>query len=173
VYSGELGGSRDILIVPSAGGSIRPLTADAWLDSRPDWSPDGTRIAFASNQPPGIGSIWVAPAEGGTALDLGLEQGTDPAWSPDGQYVAYSSRASGTGEIFVVSLDGGLSLQITDDPADDRWPSWSPDGRYIAFMSDRAGYPASGCWSIWVAPVFTAGVPEQRSSWSGIKALYR
>ncbi|MCP4231032.1 MAG: hypothetical protein GY771_12915 [bacterium] len=45
---------------------------------------------------------------------------------------------------------GDDAVQLTTDPADDRWPSWSPDGSTIAFSSDRLGdydiytIPASG-----------------------------
>ncbi|MRR29127.1 DUF5050 domain-containing protein [bacterium] len=42
-------------------------------------------------------------------------------------------------EIFVVNADGSNSVNITDDPAQEREPTWSPDGMRIAFMREKEG----------------------------------
>ncbi len=67
-----------------------------------------------------------------------------PALSPDGKWVAYSvstlNRAADKGftHIWMTSLDGKTSLQLTHGPKEsENTPRWSPDGRYLAFISGR------------------------------------
>ena len=55
--------------------------------------------------------------------------------------VAFTSERSGNAEIYIMNLDGGDEIRLTNNPAYDGWPSWSPDGSQIAFMSERSGNP--------------------------------
>ena len=67
------------------GGNPINLTNDPRSDADPAWSPDGTKIAFASNRD-GDGEIYVMDADGGNPTNLTNNSGDDiaPAWSPDG-----------------------------------------------------------------------------------------
>jgi Tol biopolymer transport system component len=74
--------------------SLTNATAGAMpvADGRPVWSPDGTKVAFASNDASGA-QIWVMDADGYHARQL-TDDGflnVMPTWSRDGRYVAYSS----------------------------------------------------------------------------------
>jgi hypothetical protein len=60
------------------------------------------------------------------------------AVSPDGRWIAYASYFPRQ-DLFVVSSDGGQPVQLTDDPAIDRFPTWDPNGERILFMSNRGG----------------------------------
>ena len=53
--------------------------------------------------------------------------------------VAFESDRGGDSEIWVVSDDGSLPRQLTDNPNADATPTWTPDGQSIVFASDRAG----------------------------------
>ncbi|MBP1678095.1 MAG: ptpA 3 [Bacteroidetes bacterium] len=70
---------------------------------------------------------------------------SDVALSPDGRLVAYTLTTSdldanrNSSDVWVVSVDGKRSWQVTDHPSNDRHPVWSPDGQTIAFESARAG----------------------------------
>jgi len=72
----------------------------------------------------------------------------DFAFSPDGKEICYTSNhdknpaASTNNDLWVVSINGGLTKNITaDNPASDSTPLYSPDGRYIAYRAQqRPGY---------------------------------
>ncbi len=70
----------------------------------------------------------------------------DPQVSPDGQWVAYvvstldSAKDRGSSDLYMVSWDGGRTLQLTFTPGDgESSPRWSPDNHYLAFTSSRGG----------------------------------
>jgi len=106
-----------------------------------DYSPDGRRIAFASNR---LGSreIWVADANGENPLQLTQFGGPVPGssvWSPTVPDIAFDGRPAGNADIFVVSSTGGPVRQLTKDASEDARPAWSRDGAFIYFSSNRSG----------------------------------
>lgn len=60
-----------------------------------------------------------------------------PSWSPDGRFIAFSRFAPNDADIFIMPVDGGDPVQLTNHPADDMRPRWSPDGRFLAFLTDE------------------------------------
>ncbi len=89
---------------------------------RPDWSPDGTQIAFgADDDSDGLISVLVINAASGQAQRL-IQDGNSPAWSPDGGRLIY--KPAGERQILFVADTGGSRLyQLT---ASD-YNAWSPD----------------------------------------------
>jgi len=65
----------------------------------------------------------------------------DATWTaaPRPSWIAFVSDRDGNEEIYVMPVDGGPALRLTDHPARDNQPAWSPDGTRIAFVSDRDG----------------------------------
>lgn len=90
-----------VWVVDAAGGAPSPLTQGPLRDTAPRWSPDGTRLAFLSEQPGRKkAQLWVMPADGGEPVRLtDLPDGAaSPAWSPDGTRLAFVSRVGGQPE---------------------------------------------------------------------------
>ena len=113
------------------------------MNSAPEFSPDGKRIAFMSNRS-GNWEIWVCDSDGSNPVQLTSFRGASvifPRWSPDGGRIAFDSDAEGDGEfhIWVTSANGGKPRRMTTDPANDGNPSWSRDGQWIYFDSHRTG----------------------------------
>jgi len=136
------------------GSGLHVIPNDVYVEY-PSASPDGTRIAFMSQQPDAHGNdpnydIFVMNVDGSGLKELTHTPGEDgfPSWSPDGTKIAFSttrddcsnSKAADcrtTGDIgpyetiWVMNADGSnqhrLSLQLG------MLVDWSPDGRYLVF----------------------------------------
>ncbi|MBA3438243.1 MAG: PD40 domain-containing protein, partial [Pyrinomonadaceae bacterium] len=126
----------------TAHGSANPvrLTNNTATDWQPSWSPDGTRIAFASNRD-GKFEIYVMNADGSRVQRLTYNTAEDsyPKWSHDNQRIVFQSMRDGRAEIYVMNADGSNQINITNNPADDTRPAWSPDDAKIVFASNRVG----------------------------------
>src|SRR5437868_6740643 len=84
--------------------------------------------------------FWVCDSDGSNPVqltDLSAQTGT-PRWSPYGHYLAFDSTKSGSGDIYVVSAQGGSVRRITAESSHEDVPSWSHDGKWIYFESDRS-----------------------------------
>jgi len=104
------------------------------------WSPDGTQIAFISNQS-GNFDAYVMPSTGGAArCVLAIKHPCwDVHWSPDGKWLAVTFESKGQDYgVYLVSMDGDESFPLADGngPLNAHNPSWSPDSAQLAFHSD-------------------------------------
>jgi Tol biopolymer transport system component len=128
-----------VFTMNSDGSSESQLTFEDSADSfNPAWSPNGTKIAFASTRD-GNREIYVMDPNGSNVVRLTTDSAVDeqPAWSPDGTKIAFVSDRDGNTEIYVMNADGSGQVNITNDAGADALPAWSPDGTKIAFQSDR------------------------------------
>ena len=114
----------------------------------PQWSPDGTRIAFSATPSPraddGFRSdVYVVDVASGATRKLVENEGPDgsPRWSPDGRFLTISTRPLGRGAIglsrlAIVPAEGGTPRLLA--PAFDYSAgnvTWSPDGRTLWFTA--------------------------------------
>ncbi|MCC6391518.1 MAG: PD40 domain-containing protein [Bryobacterales bacterium] len=123
--------------------AARPFITSTRNELSPEFSPDGKRIAFASDRS-GSYEVWVSNLDGSGLEKLTSMQApiTGPArWSPDGKWIVFGSNAAGQFELYVVAANGGGLRRLTHHPASDKAASWSHDGRWIYFTSDRTGQP--------------------------------
>jgi TolB protein len=139
------------------GGGEKRLTRDPAFDGNPTWSPDGSRIAFASNRL-GPTYVHVMGADGSNPHAVGPPYSTTPDWSPDGSLIAIAAPSG----LAVMRPDGTGFRSLTHHLDNDLYPSWSPDGRRLAYESDR-----DGTYEIWTrveATRSTAGCHETSSA---------
>jgi Tol biopolymer transport system component len=132
---------------------INDPPGDGPFDTEPDWSPDGTRIAFQSDRTlPGdgfqYGIFTIAPdGQGLKRLTAGFFD-MSPDWSPDGSKIVFTRGSLGEGtEIYVMNADGTGAVRLTDNTVREENPVWSPDGRKIVFGRESpVGH--NGLWTM-------------------------
>jgi len=62
----------------------------------------------------------------------------DPAISPDGNWLVFTSNRLGNRDLWIKSVNGGQTFQITMHKADDHSPCWAPNGKVVYFISTRS-----------------------------------
>jgi eukaryotic-like serine/threonine-protein kinase len=147
--SGVLSGPEHIWLQQTAGGEAIPMTSGSDQDNMPDFSPDGTHIAFYSQRRGG--GIYLAPTlPGEPRLLVASRTAEFPRFSPTGERVLYWQDR----KAFTVSVDGGqpVALHLNQDFSLYGPPLWAPDGKELLFYGTRNGEqnkPAQ--W--WIVPV--------------------
>ena len=86
-------------------------------------------------------ALCVAPAEGGPERRLTDGSADDglPRWTPDGRAVIFSSKRSGTWQLWQVPASGGRPTRLRTNSCDESQADLSPDGKTLAFLSDCDG----------------------------------
>lgn len=123
------------------------LTNDAPSDSYMSWSPDNTKIVFASDRD-GDFEIYSINADGSGLTNLTNNTTYDsmPEYRPDGLKIVYSCEAGGYNQICLMDPDGSNQVNISNTTLDEIFPSWSPDGAKILYSS----YSSTGFGEIYV-----------------------
>jgi RTX calcium-binding nonapeptide repeat (4 copies)/WD40-like Beta Propeller Repeat len=109
------------------------LTTNA-TDVDPQYSPDGSEIAFARNDGATGYDIWVLDLSSSSEQQVTATAGNErnPTWSPSGLTIVYSSSANG--HLFAVSSAAASSTTPTDLNVTGTQPAYSPDGTKVAFV---------------------------------------
>ncbi len=133
-------------------GNAKQITeGNDWNDSDPQWSPDGTRIAFVSNR---TGKeldhdrntdVWVVSAGGGALTKISDHDEADnsPRWSPDGKTMAFMGqvRQRDHVKIWLAPASGGAPSVLAANGLD-LIPGnleWSGDGKALYFQAGIKG----------------------------------
>jgi Tol biopolymer transport system component len=134
--------NQELYSVAGNGTGLVRLTWSETTEQHPDWSPDGSQIAFGSFAE-GRQSIHVMNHDGSgeRRLSPGGYEGddTEPTWSPDGSQIAFASTRpyNGAWHIWVMNADGSGLRQLTGGFSTS--PAWSPDGTRIAYVDAGGG----------------------------------
>jgi Tol biopolymer transport system component len=130
----------DIWTVPAKGGEARLLVSDPATESRPLYSPDGSKLAFTSSRT-GNGDVYVLTFATGELVRLTYSDAPElvDGWSRDGKWLYFTSNGNDIGranDIFRVSLNGGTPLEVTHDRYYNEFRAApSPDGTRLAFVA--------------------------------------
>lgn len=108
----------------------------------PDWSPDGSKLAYVSFES-GKPQIFVHELSTGKRTVVASYPGLNsaPNWSPDGRSLLVTLSRSGNAEIHRLDVETRSLTRLTDHWGIDTEGAWHPDGDGLAFTSDRSGGP--------------------------------
>ena len=172
-FSAEYSGTRQVHVIPAAGGTPRQLTYYSDVGPMPvrgctdyrvlDWTPDGKQVLVRANRVPFDergGRPYLVPVDGGLETPLAIPESGAGSLSPDGTEFAYTPidrdfrswkryRGGRAQDVWIYDLARNASRQLTDFAGSDHQPAWVGDTIY--FASDRtptlnlyAGSPQGG-----------------------------
>jgi Tol biopolymer transport system component len=121
-----VGGNHDLYTMNADGTGRALLFSSSATDFTPDWSPDGSRIAFGSNKD-GNFEIYDVAADGSglpSRLTNNAASEDRPDWSPDGTKITFSSNRDGNDEIYVMNADGSVQTRLTNNAAPEFFSDW-------------------------------------------------
>ena len=128
----------EIVTVPAEKGDARNLTNSTGVHDRsPAWSPDGSRIAWFSDEG-GEYQLRIGPQDGKGEVKsyklAGAGFYTNPAWSPDAARIAYTDNSQ---SVYVLDLKTGMSKKLGGNrvytPLINVFTAWSPDSKWLAY----------------------------------------
>lgn len=134
------GGGAEIFRMNADGSNQTRVTNSPGFDSFPSWSPDRSRIVYATGRHTvdNIENFELHVIDVNGANDRRLtniaRNDTEPAWSPTSDKIAFTSRRGASAEIFVMNADGTGVQNLTNFFQDDTEPAWSGDGKQLAFV---------------------------------------
>ena len=140
-FAGDKGSGAEIYTIKPDGTGLHRLTNVSGGDTtHPDWSPDGTRIAFGVEDK----AVYVMNADG-SDLHKVTAPGGEPAFTRDGHHLVYWCDACpGRDGVFLVRDDGANApgRRLTANPFRDQGdenPEVSPNGRIVTFVRHKVG----------------------------------
>ena len=173
-------GDGIFLVRPDGTGKHQLVEEMTGSEIHPDWSPDGSRIAFVRQTPEGSTELWVVGVDGSDAerlyaCELPCNEIHFPDWSPDGSSIYFSQSAdvppgeeipTTFGIARVDVADGNVATVYSRDDGVEAWQARvSPDGSVIAYAAGSEDLGAA----IFTSPV--AGGPEtQLTDWELLAA---
>ncbi len=135
-----------ICLVPSLGGTVRPVHDVAgWVEGL-DWSPDGTRLVFSARsgetKSHRLFTLMIDDFEA-HPVDLDRSDPTgdfQPRFSPDGQTLAWIGLdQAGRNGLFTAPAAGGAATPVIEGMAALQGLAWSPDGRSLVYAAAPEG----------------------------------
>ena len=125
---------------PSKSSPPVKLIASTQRDYSPQYSPDGSKITFASDRS-GHSEIWVCKSDGSSQVQLTTLESFSgsPQWFPDGRRIVFDVHREDQSDIYVTDIESRVPRRLANNPSDNVTPSVSHDGKWIYFSSKRSG----------------------------------
>jgi len=171
-------------------GSLRRLTHAKGYDAEGSYSPDGSKIAFASNRnaftrnltereqqqfevdPASMIDIFIMDADGSNVRQLTDVAGYDggPFFSPDGQRICWRrfSEDGATAEVYSMKIDGSDAKRLTSIGAMSWAPYYHPSGDYLVFTTNKHGF---GNFELYLVRADGQGEPVRVTNTDGFDGL--
>jgi eukaryotic-like serine/threonine-protein kinase len=134
-------GAGDIWTVDLARGAFTRVSTTPGYETTPVWSPDGRRVAYASDQGarPNI-YVNAASGAGEEALLVAAGSRSFPLdWSPDGRYLVFMLNGGATrNDIWIYDAQQKAPRPLLASAFNEGWARVSPDGRWLAYVSDES-----------------------------------
>ena len=156
------GESLDLWLHHLVRGTVRRLTSDPAADGVPVWSPDRSRLAFASWRDGGS-NLYVKEAHGSAPERRLLASNANKYptdWSHDGRYLMYETLSTETGwDLWFIRTDTAFNGAAPEAYLQTEWNEhegrFSPEGRWVAYTSNESGR----------AEVYVQRFPLDRGKW--------
>ena len=120
----------------------QPLLTTPGGDYDAAWSPEGERIAFASERL-GRPQVHVMTINGGQVENVSgiFAREVQPTWSPQGTALVFVSYRNGGAQVWLMSDRGGNEQRFARSGSPDTHPAWSHDGQLVVFQRSLSGVP--------------------------------
>ena len=167
-------GTPDIWLVDLSQGTTSRFTSHPAGDYCPVWSPDGSRIVFASNRLGGEGTDLFSRTSSGAGEEDLLFQSDAIVfandWSSDGRFIIYQALDSTTkNDLWALPLEGERKpIPLLQTSYSETSGTLSPDGRWLAYTSDE-----SGRLEVYVRPFLRLGGSRLISTNGGVQPRWR
>jgi Tol biopolymer transport system component len=139
-----VGAQNDVAVYDRVHRSFTRLTFSPDEDAYPIWTPDGSRVVYASSRS-GALNIYLRAADGNggeARLTTSVNAQAPCDWSPDGRTLYYAEDDPETrGDLWAVDVPAGRPRALLRSPANEREARISPDGHWVAYESDESGRP--------------------------------
>lgn len=142
-------GSKFEIWIMDADGTNAKKIVGPWRTGniRISWSPDGKEIVYDSRLDNGEGGIIATTIDGARSRSLTTNKNSIdwwPEWSPDGKHIAYASSVGDVTEIWLVTADGKVKKQLTQNKLCSAFLVWSPSSSKIAFLLQKSVVDGQG-----------------------------
>lgn len=166
-----IGGGRDVWVLEIARGLSRPLANEAFQETAPVWSLDGTSVIYSERQN-GILDLYQRAVDSGqrTLLIGNGHHKFMEDFSPDGRFAIYVDTDPKTNEdlwVLPKTGDNKKASAIVQTTASESSARFSPDGNWFAYQSNESGKN-----EVWVQSFPEGRVRKQISIGGGVHPVW-